>query len=194
MSTFPTHLQICRVFNVCNVLCSYHSKKVHDMFPTVLLHNVGRYLMHQKNPYQSHNNWICNYFVSKSGHHVHAQSPIDDQGGQMSLLKNLPKTWPNPFLVNLTFNFYLGKRQHWATFVFLKKVPKESNRPVGENSPNLVTLCMTRLFAEPLVFGLSTAKFLDVKLYVHSPQQKCNWHYVHAYTKNLTFVGYAKLT
>jgi hypothetical protein len=36
-----------------------------------------------------------------------------------------------------------GKRwlKIWATFVFFKNLsPKENNRPVGEISPNLVTL------------------------------------------------------
>jgi hypothetical protein len=28
----------------------------------------------------------------------------------------------------------------WAHSVIFKKVPKENNRPKGENSPNLVTL------------------------------------------------------
>jgi hypothetical protein len=28
----------------------------------------------------------------------------------------------------------------WATFLFLQKLPKENNRPLGENSPNLVAL------------------------------------------------------
>jgi hypothetical protein len=28
----------------------------------------------------------------------------------------------------------------WATSVIFKKTPKVNNRPIGENSPNLVTL------------------------------------------------------
>jgi hypothetical protein len=31
----------------------------------------------------------------------------------------------------------------WATFVIVKKLPKESNHPRGEKSPNLVTLLPT---------------------------------------------------
>jgi hypothetical protein len=31
----------------------------------------------------------------------------------------------------------------WTTSVFFKKLPKENNRPKGENSPNLVTLSET---------------------------------------------------
>jgi hypothetical protein len=32
----------------------------------------------------------------------------------------------------------------WATFVFFQKLPKVNNRPLGENSPNLVTLHAAR--------------------------------------------------
>jgi hypothetical protein len=32
-----------------------------------------------------------------------------------------------------------------ATFVFFQKLPKVNNRPLGENSPNLVTLLVTLL-------------------------------------------------
>jgi hypothetical protein len=48
------------------------------------------------------------------------------------------------------YNFYRGKKQHifWDTIVIFKetakKLPKELNRPIGEKSPNLVALVVSR--------------------------------------------------
>jgi hypothetical protein len=52
--------------------------------------------------------------------------------------------WPSPFLVkiNTHINFTLENVSHkFGLFGnFLKKLPKENNRPIDENSPNQVTL------------------------------------------------------
>jgi type IV secretory pathway TraG/TraD family ATPase VirD4 len=36
----------------------------------------------------------------------------------------------------------------WATSLIFKKLPKESSRPMGENSSNLVTLVSLLLYAQ----------------------------------------------
>jgi hypothetical protein len=37
----------------------------------------------------------------------------------------------------------------WATFVIFKNCPKKKNHPMGENSPNLVTLLAPHLLRFP---------------------------------------------
>jgi hypothetical protein len=46
------------------------------------------------------------------------------------------------FLYNFLYNFTVveSSSKIWATFVIYTKQPKLNNRPIGENSPNLVTL------------------------------------------------------
>jgi hypothetical protein len=34
----------------------------------------------------------------------------------------------------------------WDISLFFEKLPKESNRPIGKNSPNLVTMLASKLF------------------------------------------------
>jgi hypothetical protein len=61
----------------------------------------------------------------------------------MSLRKYGPKRGPTHFLAKLVNSHYRGKsnqKMSNATFVIFEKPPKENNRPMGENSPNLVTL------------------------------------------------------
>jgi hypothetical protein len=36
----------------------------------------------------------------------------------------------------------------WATSVMLKQLPKVNSHPIGENSPNPVTLVRTKIFQE----------------------------------------------
>jgi hypothetical protein len=45
------------------------------------------------------------------------------------------------FLLKFIDNLYRGKS--FVYFCILKKLPKVSNKPIGENSPNLVTLPTT---------------------------------------------------
>jgi hypothetical protein len=51
--------------------------------------------------------------------------------------------FPN-FLSKLLHNFYHGKSSQnwWATLLIFNELPKEKNRPLGENSMNLVTLVL----------------------------------------------------
>jgi hypothetical protein len=60
----------------------------------------------------------------------------------MSLSKNRPKCSPSHILQNKYKNFTIEKSspEILATFVIFKKLSKENNHPLGENSPNLVTL------------------------------------------------------
>jgi hypothetical protein len=55
--------------------------------------------------------------------------------------------WPKPIFdkINTFIIYTLGKSgtKIWATSVFFQKLPKVNNRPLGENSPNLVTLLKT---------------------------------------------------
>jgi hypothetical protein len=52
---------------------------------------------------------------------------------------------PNPFLLKLIQNLYFGKNSPklWATSVIFEKLPKDNNRPLGENSPTVATLLRT---------------------------------------------------
>jgi hypothetical protein len=48
---------------------------------------------------------------------------------------------PSPFLPKVIHNYYRGKvSQKIKLLQQLKKLPKENNRRLGENSPNLATL------------------------------------------------------
>jgi hypothetical protein len=65
----------------------------------------------------------------------------------MSLIKNRPKDSPTIFLSKLTHN--LSREQKISqrlALLFASKLPKYVNsRPIGENSPNLVTLSCSLL-------------------------------------------------
>jgi hypothetical protein len=60
------------------------------------------------------------------------------QGDQMSLWRNRPNCSPTSFFASFTVE--KSSPIVWPTFVIFKKQPKVNNRPIGENSPNLVTL------------------------------------------------------
>jgi hypothetical protein len=78
----------------------------------------------------------------------------------MSLCKkNRPKCGPAHFCVKIIIELYRGKNPNpnFGLTKYFKKLPKETNRPIGENSPNLVTLpetlfssviCDSTLFAQ----------------------------------------------
>jgi hypothetical protein len=70
-----------------------------------------------------------------------------EQGDQMNLLQNRQKCSLPEFLSKLIHNFLIhnfkrGKSspKMWATSESFKKLPKVNNDPIGEKSPNLVTL------------------------------------------------------
>jgi hypothetical protein len=50
-----------------------------------------------------------------------------------------PDFWQNKCLT-YTFPGEKSSPKIWATSIFIKKLPKINNHPMGENSPNLVTL------------------------------------------------------
>jgi hypothetical protein len=66
------------------------------------------------------------------------------QGGLMSSWKKSPQNMAQPiFLSKLIHNFFPRKKvaqTFWLFLQFSKKLPNETYRPIGENSPNLVTL------------------------------------------------------
>jgi hypothetical protein len=58
--------------------------------------------------------------------------------------KNRPKCSPKPFLpVNIIYRAK-SSQQFWATSVMFKELPKVNNHPIGQNSPNQVTLIAGR--------------------------------------------------
>jgi hypothetical protein len=57
----------------------------------------------------------------------------------MSLVHNRPKCGPTHFFVKIN-TLEISSPRNWATFIFFRKLLKENNRTIGENSPNLVTL------------------------------------------------------
>jgi hypothetical protein len=70
------------------------------------------------------------------------------QGDQMSLRKNQPKFTPTHSLSKCMFHFYRAKKQTKSLGYFcilFKKLAKVNNRPMCENSPNLVTLVIKKL-------------------------------------------------
>jgi hypothetical protein len=56
----------------------------------------------------------------------------------------------NSFLSKFIPNFYRRKSSHktWATSLVLKNCP--NSRPIGKNSPNLVTLFMIQVAVPPI--------------------------------------------
>jgi hypothetical protein len=60
----------------------------------------------------------------------------------MGLLKTRPNSSRINVLPQLVYYFHCGKNcsKIWATFEIFQRLPEVNNRPIGENSPNLVTL------------------------------------------------------
>jgi hypothetical protein len=72
------------------------------------------------------------------------------QGDQMSLLQKSPKMYPNPFFVKMNPQLLCAFKkikvaQKVGLLLHLKKLLKVHNRPIVENSPNLVTQLLTHL-------------------------------------------------
>jgi hypothetical protein len=57
-------------------------------------------------------------------------------------VKNIAQKVAQCIFAKLMHNLYHGKSspKMWVTSVIFKKLPKVNNYPLGENSPNLVTL------------------------------------------------------
>jgi hypothetical protein len=87
------------------------------------------------------------------------------QGDQ---LKILPKRLPKPFVVkiNMCITFTVEKAKIWDTSV-IKKLPKENNRPMCENLPNLVTLVV--------IWMAGLSKDDGVASLAHSNPLNCKW-------------------
>jgi hypothetical protein len=54
---------------------------------------------------------------------------------------------PNPFFVKIDFTTFTVEKSSpsiWAISVIFKKLPKVNNHPIGDNSPNPVTLLVGR--------------------------------------------------
>jgi hypothetical protein len=71
------------------------------------------------------------------GHYFGTSQP-SHQGDQTSLRKSRPKCSPTDFFVNGTVK--KSSPKFCATSAIFKPLPKEKNRLMSENSPNLVTL------------------------------------------------------
>jgi hypothetical protein len=75
--------------------------------------------------------------------------PLHVQGDRMSFLINGPKCGPTHFCVKneyITFSMAKSCVQMWATSEIIIKLPKENNRPMRKNLPNLVTLFSLYIF------------------------------------------------
>jgi hypothetical protein len=70
-------------------------------------------------------------------------------------VKNRPNCSPYQVLPKLIHSFVSEK--NWATSV-TKKLPKEHNIPIGENSPNLVTLLEKSFFPRIVYILVSQSK------------------------------------
>jgi hypothetical protein len=70
----------------------------------------------------------------------------------MGLRKNRPKMWPNPLIVKIhTSHLWKKYLKNVGYFCNSKKLPKLNNRPLGENSLNLVTLEIVAVKGETVV-------------------------------------------
>jgi hypothetical protein len=107
--------------------------------------------------------------ATKCSHNINPKH----QGDLMSLLKNHPKCSPTN-LSKLTHNLNHGKSSQKCGLHrgFKKNLPKVNNRPLGENSPNLVTLpgtggrCYDHNFLRFFpIFGEKIGVFLENQCY-----------------------------
>jgi hypothetical protein len=83
--------------------------------------------------------------------------------------KSRPKSGPNQLLPELHTLLILREKSSakiWAAFAIFKKLPKVNTRPLGENSPNLVTL----LRLSPCMY--TTEK---IALSFCVSREKCHW-------------------
>jgi hypothetical protein len=65
------------------------------------------------------------------------------------IVNKWPKMRPNPFFVKISAQLLPRKKTNFGGPLFkffFKKLPKENNRPMGEKSPNPVTLSLLRIF------------------------------------------------
>jgi hypothetical protein len=104
--------------------------------------------------------WICTFFRRKTGPvflhmYIHSMRAVDMY---VLIAKCRVTRWvyenitqkcsPTHFLSNLNINISLNvvtsKPNVWASAVIFINPPKENNHPMGENSPNLVTLAKCR--------------------------------------------------
>jgi hypothetical protein len=62
---------------------------------------------------------------------------------------------PYSYVSKLTHNLNRGKNSHkmWTTCIIFRNLPRDNNHPLGENSPNLVTL-----FPNPAVSETSSVR------------------------------------
>jgi hypothetical protein len=65
---------------------------------------------------------------------------------------------PKPFLSGIALTVEKISPHFWATSAIFNKLPKANNHPLGENSPNLVTLTGSNHFA-PQRKNLTPEKF-----------------------------------
>jgi hypothetical protein len=84
--------------------------------------------------------------------------------------KQSPEKSPSPFVANMNIYTLILKRKKVAQlFVlhlqFSRKLPKGNSRPIGENSPNLVTLGLPNSFnvRRHAVVGSRVARFFTLK-------------------------------
>jgi hypothetical protein len=114
-------------------------------------------------------NKVCINFGEKYvgphfGRLLHKLIPVHEFDFPDEFVKLLSKTLSRPIFaeVNTLLLFTVEKScpQNWAASAIFKKLPKEKNRPLGKNSPNLVTLSTTHLPMDSVKFN---QKNIDLK-------------------------------
>jgi hypothetical protein len=77
-------------------------------------------------------------------------------------VKKSPKIWPNRFFGhNLHITITIGNSSTKIYFCNFQKMHNRKNRPIGENSPNLVTLSKISLIA-PMSWYISHSKAVEL--------------------------------
>jgi hypothetical protein len=90
----------------------------------------------------------ANFFAENYGKPQKTVIITSTPGCRDELVKNSTKCGATLIMSKILHLFFGGKSgpEIWATFVIFKRLPKENNHPIGENSPNLVTLPVTFMY------------------------------------------------
>jgi hypothetical protein len=100
--------------------------------------------------------YLLNFFIKSTLQHWPMCSEFYfKQGDQMSVWKSRPKCSPTHFRSELMQNFNLGNGSSWkcASFESLIKQHKVNKHPLGEKSPNPITLPLNLIARRNRTFG-----------------------------------------
>jgi hypothetical protein len=63
--------------------------------------------------------------------------------------------WPEPIFVEINTHYIVWKKvaqKYGILFFIIEKLPKVNNRPLGENSPKVVTLAVSQHFGMQILW------------------------------------------